>query len=67
MGSGGSNLLIAGDVHGLNIGYNDFDWVQEDAMSAERQHLVFGFPMTFSSGDYYDGVRTLPQIELGAP
>lgn len=66
MGSGGSNLLIPGDVHGLNIGYNDFDWVQEDAMSADRQHLVFGFPMTFSSGDYYDGVRTLPQIELGA-
>jgi hypothetical protein len=65
MGSGGSGLFETGDRHGLNVGYNDFDWVQEDAPSAEREHFVFGLEMSFTSGrDYYTGTRTLPQIEL---
>lgn len=64
-GSGGSGSFEVGDRHGLNIGYNDFDLVTEDATSAERQHLVFGLKMTFTSGrDYFTGVRTLPQVEL---
>lgn len=69
MGSGGgSQLLDNGDLHGLNIGYNDFDSLQEDARAIERQHLVFGLPMTFTSGrDYFTGTRTLPQIELAGP
>lgn len=69
MGSGGgSQALDNGDVHGINIGYNDFDPLQEDARSVERQHLVFGLPMTFTSNrDYFAGTRTLPQIELAGP
>lgn len=66
MGSGGSDLLAAGDQHALNVAYNDYDWVQEDALIAQRQHFLFGLPMSFSSGDYYTGTRVLPQIELGA-
>lgn len=65
MGSGGSGLFEVGDRHGLNVGYNDFDWVQEDAPVAEREHFVFGLEMSFTSGrDYYTGTRTLPQVEL---
>lgn len=64
MGSGGGESLAPGERHGLNIGYNDFDTVNEDARSAERQHFVFGLEMSFASGDYYTGTRTLPQIEL---
>lgn len=66
-GSGGGSFEV-GERHGLNIGYNDFDLLQEDARAVERQHLVFGLPMTFTSGrDYFNGTRTLPQIELTAP
>jgi hypothetical protein len=68
MGSGGSQLLQPGGKHGLNIGYNDFDWVvQGGNAQATRQHFVFGFDMSFSSGDYFAGNRVLPQIELSEP
>lgn len=68
MGSGGSGLFEAGDRHGLNVGYNDFDLVTEDVTTSERQHLVFGFRMSFTDGsDYFAGTRALPQIELVDP
>lgn len=64
MGSGGGAALDPGERYGFNIGYNDFDAVQGQTSNAERQHFVFGLEMTFASGDYYTGTRTLPQIEL---
>lgn len=68
MGSGGGQLLQPGGKHGLNIGYNDFDWVtQGGEAQATRQHFIFGFDMSFTSDDYFAGTRVLPQIELSEP
>lgn len=56
-----------GDRHGLVVAYNDFDFEPETTI-AEREHVVFGVDMTFGSGaDYFQGERTLPQVELTGP
>ena len=64
--SGGSSPIVfqAGNQHGLTFGYNDFDPDPTDADAVTRQSLVFGLPMDVSPGDYFEGDRTLPQIEL---
>jgi hypothetical protein len=56
-----------GDVHGLVVAYNDFDFEPGTTVS-EREHFVFGVGMTFTGGsDYFQNERTLPQIELIDP
>ena len=66
VGSGGSEPInfSAGNEHGLAFAYNDFDWTSPAMESVARQSLVFGLPMQLSPGDYFEGDRTLPQIEL---
>jgi hypothetical protein len=55
------------DRHGLAVGYNDFD-TDSATSNIERQHLVFGVDMSFASGtDYFQGDRTLPQLQLSEP
>ncbi len=68
-GSNGSapNTFEPGDRHGLVVAYNDFDF-EPDTTTAEREHVVFGVDMTFASGtDYFQGERTLPQVQLTGP
>lgn len=68
-GSDGSapNTFSPGDVHGLVVAYNDFDF-EPDTEVVEREHVVFGIDMTFASGtDYFQGERTLPQVQVAEP
>lgn len=61
---GAPSTFSPGDRHGVAIAYNDFDYEPGTAV-AEREHVVFGVDMTFSSGtDYFQGERTLPQLQI---
>lgn len=64
---GAPSTFSPGDRHGVVIAYNDFDFAS-GTKNAQREHVVFGVDMTFASGtDYFQGERTLPQIQLIEP